>query len=196
MVDTSSSKRRRAFQPFASNGTMPLKGLFQLFVSKTPFFWRVTRVIIVAAPCEGNAPSSARMTFQLCSGCNQSHPIYGSPNARTSDFHERRRRPYWSGRSLVCLQLPQSPASSWWRSLQLHRAVRELCFGNDLCLSFRCGLNAHDPPARLKTVGLRLGAVDKSASCDEGKAHSRFVLLGCPLNSLPPIFKILINLTL
>lgn len=136
------------------------------------------------------------MTSRPLIGCIRNCPTSCSQDAHTSDSHGCRRPPCWSGRSLIGPQLTQSPAFRRRRSLQLRGAVRELCFRNYFCLSLRCRLNAHDPPAGLKTVGLRLGAVDKSASCDEGKAHPRFVLLGRSSHGLPPIFKILIDLTL
>lgn len=129
-------------------------------------------------------------------GCIQNHPTSCSRDAHTSDLHECRRRLCCFGRSLIGLQLTQSPASRRRGGLQLGGALCELRCGDYSGLSFRCRLNAYDPPAGLKTVGLGLGAVDKSASRDEGEAHSGFVLLGCSPHSLPPIFKILIDLTL
>lgn len=136
------------------------------------------------------------MTSRPSIGCIRNYPTSCSRNARTNDFHECRRRLWWSGRSLIGLQLSQAPASGRWRGLQLGGALRKLRCGNDLRLPFRCRLNAHEPPAGLKTVWLWLGAIDKLASCYESKAHSRFVLLGYAPHSLPPIFKTLINLTL
>lgn len=129
-------------------------------------------------------------------GNTQNHPTSCSRDTHTSGSRGCRRRPCWFGRSLISHQLPQSPASGRWRGLQLGGALRKLCRGNDLRLPFRCRLNAHDPPAGLKTVGLGLGAIDKFASCDESKAHSGFVLLGYAPHSPPPIFKTLIDFTL
>lgn len=135
------------------------------------------------------------MISRPSTGCSRTHPTAYSPDARTSGSRECRRPPCWSGRSMIGLQLPQSPSSGWWRGLQLGGALRKLRRGDDLRLPFRCRLNTHDPPAGLKTVVLGLGAIDKFASCDESKAHSGFVLLGYSPHSLPPIFKILIDLT-
>lgn len=129
-------------------------------------------------------------------GCIRNHPTSCSRDAHTSDFHECRRRLCCSGHSLISLQLPQSPASRRRRGLQLGGALRELRCSDYLRLSFRCRLNAYDPPAGLKAVGLGLGAVDKFASCDESEAHSRLVLLGYAPHSPPPIFKTLIDFTL
>lgn len=126
----------------------------------------------------------------------RSRPTCDSLDARTSGLRGCRRRLWSSGRSLIGLQLSQSPASGRWRGLQLGGALRKLGCGNDLRLPFRCRLNAHDPPAGLKTVRLGLGAIDKFTSCDESKAHSGFVLFGCAPHRLPPIFKTLIDLTL
>lgn len=136
------------------------------------------------------------MTSRPSIGCIRNYPTSCSRNARTNDFHECRRRLWSSGRSLIGLQLPQSPASGRWRGLQLGGSLRKLRCGNDLRLPFRCRLNAHDPPAGLKTIGFGLGAIDKFTSCNESKAHSGFVLFGCAPYSLPPIFKTLIDLTL